>query len=489
MTLTNPANTPPPGGFEVSKIVTGNGNGLVPSTQGFTVEYEYIAGDGTHVTGSFVVSASDPNGLDNLPAGTVVTLAEPVFPPIPGVDWTGLEWGGDATPLPDGRATVTIGAGGMAQVSLTNTATRLPNGSFTITKTVQGAGDIGDATFQVQFEWADGPGYPANSGTRDLVPGVPVTVGDVPPGALVTLTETLPDIQGVDFGDPLWTGATRQANPLVATFIASSDGSDVTIGLLNIADGVPGSFTVTKTVTGSGDIRGAIFEVDYSFPAANGIPAGSGRLELVPGVPQTVRAVPPGVTVTLTETIPAVQGVVFGNPEWTGATPPNAQEPQTATFVSSADGSDVTIGLLNRSQVLLTSFTVTKSVTGAGPVGGATYEVAYSWPQSGNGPAGTGTLHLVPGAPQQVGDVPPGVTVTLTETLPVIPGVDFGDPAWDGARVPDPANPLEAIFVSNFTGTDVRIGLENVADAVPGSFTVTKAVGGEPPSRRGTVPR
>ncbi|MFJ2298943.1 DUF5979 domain-containing protein [Oerskovia paurometabola] len=121
VTLTNTADVVAAqvGGFTIAKKVTGPSAAKVPADTQFTVAISGTV-NGEHTEGTLTVRADGTvvEGPANLPAGTVVDLAEVDLPKVEGVRW--------GTPVftVDGEkvTSVTIGAGQTVAVALTNTA-------------------------------------------------------------------------------------------------------------------------------------------------------------------------------------------------------------------------------------------------------------------------------------------------------------------------------------------------------------------------------
>ncbi|MBD7998250.1 DUF5979 domain-containing protein [Oerskovia gallyi] len=121
VTLTNTADVVAAqvGGFTIAKKVTGPSAAKVPADTQFTVAISGTV-NGEHTEGTLTVRADGTvvEGPANLPAGTVVDLAEVDLPKVEGVRW--------GTPVftVDGEkvTSVTIGAGQTVAVTLTNTA-------------------------------------------------------------------------------------------------------------------------------------------------------------------------------------------------------------------------------------------------------------------------------------------------------------------------------------------------------------------------------
>ena len=79
---------------------------------------------------------------------------------------------------------------------------------------------------------------------------------------------------------------------------------------------------------------------------------------------------------------------------------------------------------------------VKKAVTNGNVPGDTMFPVTWSYQYKGA--TRTGELSVrADGTPETLNNIPSGVVVTLTEKVPVVAGVDFGDPVFSGAGVSD----------------------------------------------------
>ncbi|WP_420111695.1 DUF5979 domain-containing protein [Pseudactinotalea sp.] len=162
VTLTNEA-TLLTGSFSVTKIMSGDGAAQVPNDLTFVVAYSYPAGAGFEAGSGELVVPADGTVVerDQLPAGAEVTLTEVTPDPI-----DGLTWGAPVF----SSASVTVAAGAVVAVDLTNTATLVPP-----------TDPPTDAT-EDPTEPAGPTDEPTTVTTR---PGMPDTGADVGVGALI----------------------------------------------------------------------------------------------------------------------------------------------------------------------------------------------------------------------------------------------------------------------------------------------------------------
>lgn len=114
------------GGFSVAKRITGAAAPLVPAGATFAVDYSYPGADGP-VTGTLTLPVDGTDrSVGRIPVGTVVTLSEHTADAVPGVVWGTPQFRGDGVTTTDEGAQLTIGAGSVVAVELTNPATLSP---------------------------------------------------------------------------------------------------------------------------------------------------------------------------------------------------------------------------------------------------------------------------------------------------------------------------------------------------------------------------
>ncbi len=164
VTLTNEA-TLLTGAFSVTKVLDGNGASRVPADATFTVEYSYAAGPGFEGGAGELVVPADGTVVTSgqLPAGAEVTLTEVAPASVDGLTWE------SATFSP---TTVTVGAGEVVEVTLTNTVTRTPTVDETTSE-------------RPPSEAPSTGGTPPSTGGTPPSSGLPETGADVSLPALV----------------------------------------------------------------------------------------------------------------------------------------------------------------------------------------------------------------------------------------------------------------------------------------------------------------
>ncbi|MFF8818063.1 DUF5979 domain-containing protein [Leucobacter sp. NPDC015123] len=407
------------GGFAVTKSVSGEGESLVPTGTEFTVNYSYTAVNGFEAgSGTVTVKADESSSeISGIPEGATVTLDE-----VRPVDPIGGTWG---EPLFD-IAQFTVVKDQVVQISLDNPIA-WNDGDFSVMKQVDGdaAPLVGeDVAFNVNYSYVlpEALGITPGTGTGTLTVlnnGSAVTSTSLPYGTEVTLTEATP---------PAIAGGTWTDAAFDHTNFTIGDETTLAVKLTNTIERDLGSFSVTKTLTGSGKhliADDVTFTVEYSYPAGPGFEAGSGTVEVTAGSdPVVVSGIPANAIVTLSEVAPdGVEGGTWRPASFT-----------TGNVITVAKDDTVSVGVENTIDLNNGAFSVTKLIDGTGQdlVAGSTmFTVAYSYPAGEGFEAGSGSLTVkADGTAVTSKPIPYGATVGLTEAIPVeIPGG-----TWTGAK-------------------------------------------------------
>ncbi|GGH40872.1 SdrD B-like domain-containing protein [Microbacterium album] len=298
-----------PGTFTVSKAVTG-ADLTSPdfADTSFVVEYTYPGG-ATRTLNLTAANGWTQTSVE-IPHGTVVTLEETAVSDAPvryGFDVSQASWSGTGvTPGADGTATLVIGDGTDARITLTNEATeRL--GTFTVTKHVVDAEGRVPAGTQFGIEYRV-------KGATDWIPLGLVGDGETTPaspalpvGTVVELREVVPAATpGFDWGAPAFSGPGVVQNGEFAE-LTITDTEPVQVQLTNPTDPNNGRFSLLKEVTGPAAPLldpATEFHIEYSYPGGDniapvvlrngGITPGDGQAWLSP-------ALPTGTVVTIVE--------------------------------------------------------------------------------------------------------------------------------------------------------------------------------------------
>ncbi|WP_197021577.1 DUF5979 domain-containing protein [Cellulomonas sp. HZM] len=309
--LTNPT-TQLTGDLSVLKTVTGPAAASAP-TSGYQVVFSV---GGSTVTKALTTTSSTV--LEDVPAGTVVTLSEGTRPAGgPDLAWETPVWtGAGVHDNGDGTATVTVVAGSTIAIRLENPTDQLVDG-FSVTKDVTGdAAASVPATFGFTVDWdRDGVAQTAITLTK----AVPTqSFSGLPRGTVVTLREVTPTGAPADVSwrTPVWSGTGVTTNPDgSATFTIGS--SPVAVGLENPTTRLFGGFRVTKHVVGEGThvLQGhPAFDVTYTVPGESPT-----TRTITDGGSFTVADLPAGTVVDLSEATPTgglPAGASWGTPRF-----------------------------------------------------------------------------------------------------------------------------------------------------------------------------
>lgn len=211
--------TYPTGVVSLTKAVTGTGSSSVPENTAFTVDYSYPSA--AYVPAS-VDAAGNPNiypagtgtievrndgvavASDAIPVGAVVSLTERTPAAIDNVTWGSGSFSSSPVTIDEDPTPVTLTNPAALDAGL---------GVFTVVKNVTGtgAGTVPeDTSFQVDYEWVDGPvGSESGSGTLVVQnDGVAVSSPALPEGAVVSLSEQTPAaIDDVTWAQPTFSSS------------------------------------------------------------------------------------------------------------------------------------------------------------------------------------------------------------------------------------------------------------------------------------------
>jgi len=474
------------GAFQVTKRVVTTGD---PDVDGRVFDLEYRTGSGDPVTWSapvaFSLTADQASAVfGGLPLGMIVQVREAQPVNTPGVAWGVPSWtvGGASATIVGGWTQFTITAADINEtvaLEVTNAATET-FGSFTLAKALDGtaSGLVADLNFSVDVQIGDGDVQRialAGDGT------VWAAASDLPIGTVVKVKEVtpLPVVTGVSWGTPTWAAAagttltTDDAGWTTFT-IASENGAALTV--TNYPTQQFGAFTVAKQLTVVGDPAvvpaGTEYEVEYQIGTAApvAVTLNAGQTSALIG------NLPFGTVVKVREgALPAVPGVVWGDPAWTidGA----AATPDADGWVSFTITTESTVAFVvtNTATQQYGQFQVVKTVAGDGAElvpNDAVFIFEYT---VDGGPAQQLTVTTAE-ASAIIGGLPFGTEVTVSEIgFPVVPGTE-----WDAAPVWSiDGEPATAPLTFTIDGTTlVEVGAENTATRVFGSFELTKFVTG-----------
>ncbi|MBK0421578.1 hypothetical protein JD292_05780 [Leucobacter sp. CSA2] len=420
------------GVFQITKKVEGNAVNL-PADLKFTGDYVVNVPDSAALTGSFEVAANGTWKSPEFPRGSTVTLME-VKPTSP----ANIAWGEPTF----SQNNFTLEGGKLAEVVLTNKAD-VKVGNFSAAKSLEGtAGALdlvpSDAQFVLDYSYPAGVGFPAGSGTLTVgADGKPVTSGDLPVGANVTVTEQTPaPVEGLAWGKPV----ISPENFTVA------DGTAVEVKVTNPVTETLGGFSLKKSVSGgaSGLVpEGTLFTVDYTWTTDDG-KTGSGTVEVpAGGDPVTVEGVPAGAVVTLTEkAADPIAGVDWLDPVF------------SENGFTVLPGTVIAIDLDNPTQLRQGAIGIRKAIEGNGSTlipADTQFTVEYSYPAGTGFEAGSGEIVVrADGVVVQSDPIPYGATVTLKELTPgAVPGVTWTGGTFDIENVTAGDGTVQNVVLTN----------------------------------------
>ena len=303
------------GKFQLTKELTGDTT-LNPE---FQVDYTYQEDgqDAQERTATF--RAGDSFFSPEIWRGTTVTVNE-VKPTDPdNVTWDDPVFvdadGNEVTELTFSAENGNLGK--VTQLTLKNRAV-LDKGSFSAKKLIENPNSI---TLPADHEYTLAYSYPADTekgfaaGSGELkmpANGDVVTSGDLPIGAVLSLSET---------GVPNIPGATWDAPQFSPDTVTIGEHANVTVDVTNRITQDFGQFQVMKSTSGDGQElipEGTEFTVSYSYEGINGFSGGSGDLTVAAGeVSDVSPKIPSGAKVTLEEMTPVdPEGGSWGEPQF-----------------------------------------------------------------------------------------------------------------------------------------------------------------------------
>lgn len=255
----------PRGGITLEKRVLGG----APADIRYTVRAEFTRFGVAETRVLTLIPGSAPESLNNLPAGTEVTLSEQPPEGATALPWnTPLFQGNGVVDHGDGTATVTVIADAHIDILLINSLLPLEPGSggLRITKTVTGLNTASlapGATFTVGYSYPAGEG--TSTGTLTLARDGSAVLEGLPAGTLVTLHEaptaamTSSSGEAIAWGTPEFriAGVAQGATATVAIRAEST----VQVDLVNPALLTPtgaGTTGLSATGTSLGDIAPAL---------------------------------------------------------------------------------------------------------------------------------------------------------------------------------------------------------------------------------------
>lgn len=426
------------GTFSIAKNVTGAqaDNPAVPGSVSVTATWTQ---DGKAERKVLTVPTDGtPVALgERLLIGTKVTLTETALVDGSSIAWASPVWSGTGVTVDGDSAVVTITRTGDARVVLENHAATSVAG-ISLIKGVAGAaaGEVPtDAEFPITATWTDADGEKQSKKlTINAVEPTPLGV-QLPAGTVVTITEgERPELDTVIWGSITISGdRVTDSGDGSAEIVISDQQDDVTlVTVVNEATWAPGTFTISKKVTGilldnpdvpeTVTVTASWLEDDEPRSAEIVIPTD--------GTPVAFgQHLPHETLVTLAE-LPLADAPAFtwSTPVFSGDDLV-AHEDGTASLTIGA-AQDAGIVVTNEAVATLGSLTVTKELTGSGAslVDGTAFPVTATWTDL-LGETRTAQVEVTAGEPSVIEGLPLGTAVTLSEGPAEVPG----NARWHGA--------------------------------------------------------
>lgn len=447
------------GTFSLVKLVTGAeaDNPAVPES--VTVTATWQGEDDEEARTEVLTLPTDGTPVElgeNLLVGTEVTLTETPLADGSGIAWGAPVWSGDGVAVDGLSAVVTIGRDAEATVTLTNHAATSTAG-ISLLKQVSGeaAGEVDPATeFPVTVTWLDEEeATQSRELTINAVEPTPLGV-DLPAGTVLTITEgERPGIDTVVWGAITISGTDVTDNgDGSATVVVSEQQDDVTlVTIVNEATWAPGTFSITKSVTGVSLDNAAVPDsvtVVATWIDESQEDSEQSRELVVPtdGTPVALgEDLPHGTEVTLTEVALADSGsFTWDAPIW-GGDVETREDGSVVVTIGAATVAEVT--LTNNATATLGSLAITKALSGEGASlvpAGTRFPVTISWTDL-LGDQQQVQVEITAGATTVVEDIPLGTPVRIVESAAQTPATV----RWTGAAWSTTATQAELVTDQN----------------------------------------
>lgn len=431
------------GTFSLVKTVTGDqkDNPAVPENVTVTATWNQEGTPGEK-TLTVPTDGTPVSFGENLLIGTNVTLTETPLADGSSIAWGAPTWSGTGVAVDVNSAVVTIGRTADATVTLENHAATSVAG-ISILKGVAGeaAGEVDPETeFPVTAAWKIGDEEFSKELKINAINPTPLGE-DLPAGTVVTITEgTQPGFDTVVWGSITISGKdVTDLGDGVAEVVVSDQQGDVTlVTVVNEATWAPGTFELSKDVTG-------VLLNNSDVPESVTVTAswiGVGMTiskEIVIPTDGTVVAfgedLPYGTEVTLSEDVVSESDAfTWDTPVWE-ADGIRVNEDGTATIVIGA-ATNTSVKLTNNATATLGSLSILKSLSGDGasavPVG-TVFPVTASWTDL-LGEKQQVELEVVAGKATVLADLPFGTEVTLKESAAKLPSdVQWTSATWSAS--------------------------------------------------------
>lgn len=312
-------------GISIIKGIAGEAAAEVDDSTEFPVTATWTDADGVEQSKNLTINALEPTSLgEELPAGTVVTIAEGAQPGFDTVVWGEIVINGDGvTDLGDGVAEIVVSdqQGDMTLATVTNEATWAP-GTFSISKDVTGVlidnPDVPESV-TVTASWIEGEEIFTEQITVATDGTVTAFGKDLSHGTEVILTEEdVANGAAFSWDAPIWNAEGIVLNEDGTATITIGAANETQVSLTNNASESFGTLTVVKSLSGDGksEVSG-----DTKFPITATWTDILGEehvveIEVSANQPAAIENLPLGTEVALTEGNTDLRD----NVKWNGAT-------------------------------------------------------------------------------------------------------------------------------------------------------------------------
>lgn len=471
------------GTFSLVKAVTGEqaGNPAVPDEVTITATWDEEGTPGEKTLTLPTDGTPVPFGEDLL-IGTVVTLTETPLEDGSSIAWGAPTWSGTGVVIDGESANVTITRDEEATVTVENHAATSTAG-ISLLKGIGGeaADEVDPGTeFPVTATWTDAEGVEQSKElTINAVEPTPLGE-DLPAGTIVTITEgERPGIDTVDWGSITISGeGVEDQGDGSATVIVSEQQGDVTlVTIVNEATWAPGTFALTKEITGLSldhpDAPESV-TVTATWLDEEGVEHSK---EL--SVPTDGTVVPFGedlshdTEVVLSEITPEdAESFTWTAPTWGGDGVEAGEDGTAVVTISAATVAEVS--LTNTAEATLGSLTLVKSLVGDGadsvPAGTA-FPVLVAWVDL-LGEVQEREVEVTAGQPTTIDGLPLGTEVIIIEDEAELPSnIHWEGATWssedENVTILEEDVDAVAIVVTGDAGTSVTLDVENSFDKDP----------------------
>lgn len=469
------------GTFALVKTITGEqaGNPAVPAEVTVTATWDQ---DGT-LEERVLTIPTDGTSVEfgeNLLIGTEVTLTEAPLEDGSSIAWSAPVWSGSGVTVSGESAIVTIGRDAQATVNLENHAATSIAG-ISLIKGIAGeaAGEVDPSTeFLVTATWTDKDGDQAKDLLINSVEPTPLGE-DVAAGTVVTITEgERPGIDTVIWGSITISGENvTDTGEGSAEIVVSEQQGDMTfITVTNEATWAPGTFSLSKNVTGvlldHPDVPENV-SVTASWLGDGDMVSKTLLLPIDGTVVPFGQELPHGTEITLSEErLEGSPAFTWDSPAWDSAGIVANQDGTASIVIGAAQ--DTAVSLTNNATATLGSVSVVKVLSGdaaSSVSSGTEFPVTARWTDL-LGNEKQADLKLKAGTPTTIENLPLGTTVTLKEESTHLPAnVKWLGGTWSSdaaAAVIDGDGNTVSLTVTGSAGTKVGMLLDNEFEKVSG---------------------